>query len=440
MTVHADGRFGVCRDRRSPAAGAAFDGANAAFADHGFCLGQGWANRDAGMRDRLSPRTEQEGTLLPDGLKELRRLDRDILMMTAILWTAHFGILVTRAEVLDISTGVTAASIRFLAALLGALSTLCVYALLRRRPMGSLRRFAVAVALCAPMCMLVGIFTQFAWMLTTMPLGGGKLSLMVVDLFAANDRMLFREMGFTAVFFIWVYVAWCALYAGSVAAAELRDRDSRLAIAEGAAHQAQLMALRFQLNPHFLFNTLNTLSGLIALDRKGQAEKVVLNLSEFLRYSLAGEPEQLVTLAKELEGQRMYLDIERVRFADRLRVRFEIDSECEHALVPAFLLQPLIENAIKHAVAPSEQPVTLIVAAERRDGQLLIRIENSASTDPPAGEVQGFGIGLANVRKRLGALFADGAGLEASRTGAEGWINLVRLPWMEGPADARPDS
>ena len=135
----------------------------------------------------------------------------------------------------------------------------------------------------------------------------------------------------------------------------------------------------------------------------------------------------------------MYLDIERVRFADRLKVRFDIEPGCEEAFVPAFLLQPLIENAIKHAVAPSEQPVTLIVGAERRDGQLTIRVENSASTDPPAGEPRGFGIGIANVRNRLEALFGPGASFEAAPTAARGWVNLIRLPWMERPADARPD-
>ena len=375
---------------------------------------------------------------MPDSLKELRRLDRDVLLMTAVLWLAHFGILSTRSQALGVQEGGLEIAVRFVVSAIGAASCVGVYYLLRRRVMRPMARFAWAVALCAPCCFLLAAASEIAWLLCT-PYYSKKYGLEFSDLFGPARPKILKEMVYTAVFFLWVYVSWCALYVGSVVAAELRDRDSRLALAQSAAHQAQLLALRFQLNPHFLFNTLNTLSGLIALDRKRQAEEVVLNLSEFLRYSLAGEPVQFVTLAKELEAQRMYLDIERVRFADRLKVRFDIEPGCEEAFVPAFLLQPLIENGIKHAVAPSEQPVVLTVSAERGDGQLVIRIENSASSDPPEKPARGFGIGIANVRNRLEALFGPNANFEAAPTAAKGWVNLIRLPWMERPDDARPD-
>ena len=375
---------------------------------------------------------------MADSATELRRLDRDVLLMTAVLWLAHFGILATRSEALGMHDGLQAASVRLFVSLIGAASTVALYLVLRRRIMPPIARFGTAVAICVPLSLLLAAINECTWLIFT-PYYWEKYGLRFSDLFGPRGPKIFSEMVFTAVFYIWVYVSWCALYVGAVVAAELRDRDSRLAIAEGAAHQAQLMALRFQLNPHFLFNTLNTLSGLIALDRKKQAEDVVLNLSEFLRYSLAGEPEQLVTLAKEIEAQRMYLDIERVRFADRLKVRFDIEPGCDEAFVPAFLLQPLIENAIKHAVAPSEKPVTLVVGAERKDDKLVLRVENSASTDPPAERCSGFGIGLANVRKRLEAMFGPSASFEAAPTAAKGWVNLIELPWMERPNDARTD-
>jgi hypothetical protein len=375
---------------------------------------------------------------LPDSKRELKRLDRDVLLMTAVLWLAHFGILSTRSQALGIDEGGLEIAVRFGVSVIGAGSCVGVYYLLRRRVMRPMTRFAWAVALCAPCCFLLAAGGEVVWLICT-PYYEKKYGLELSDLFGPHRFKILKEMVYSAVFFLWVYVSWCALYVGSVVAAELRDRDARLALAESAAHQAQLLALRFQLNPHFLFNTLNTLSGLIALDRKRQAEDVVLNLSEFLRYSLAGEPEQFVTLAKEIEAQRMYLDIERVRFADRLKVRFEVERGCEEAFVPAFLLQPLIENAIKHAVAPSEAPVTLTVGAEREDGQLVIRVENSASTDPPAAKPRGFGIGIANVRNRLDALFGAKASFEAAPTAAKGWVNRIALPWMERPADARPD-
>ncbi len=379
-----------------------------------------------------------EGASLPDDVKAQRRLDRDVWTMMAVLWIAHFGILASRSAALGMQSTSTAVLVRLLVALLGFASTALVYLLLRRRRLNSWRRFGWAVLLSLPLCALVSALNELLWLVMT-PFYQEHYHFGLGSLDSRAMKILVDEGLSTASVFVWVYVSWCALFVVAVFAAELRDRDNRLAVAEGAAHQAQLMALRFQLNPHFLFNTLNTLSGLIALDRKKQAEEVVLNLSDFLRYSLAGEPDLMVTLARELEAQRMYLDIERVRFADRLKVRFEIGPGCEDAYVPAFLLQPLVENVVKHAVAPSEKPVTLTVAAERQDGDLVIRIENSASTDPPGGAVPGFGIGMANVRKRLQALFGSKASLEAQPTARRGWVNLVTLPWLERPVDARPD-
>jgi len=238
------------------------------------------------------------------------------------------------------------------------------------------------------------------------------------------------ETIFTAGAFIWVYVAWCSLYVGASMAGELRERERRLAVAESAAHQAQLNSLRLQLNPHFLFNTLNTLSGLVALGRKQEAEEVLLSLSQFLRYSLKEEAGELVRLSKELEVESMYLDIEKVRFGDRLRVDYAIDKGCERALVPSFLLQPLVENAIKHAVAPSENHVTITIGAQEAEGSLILKVENSTS-DQPSEREAGLGIGLGNVRERLCALYGRRSSFEATRTADGGWLNVIRLPFAD---------
>lgn len=363
------------------------------------------------------------------------RTDRDVLLITIVLWAAHLGILLLRSAALNLFNGWAEAGIRLAIAALGAGSALFIYYALRHRQLTMPQRFAIAVMISCPLAIALAAINELTWLATTsyyQKRYGVSLSDVLQGRCSGGGCHAFLlEVVFTAGTFIWIYVSWSALYVGALFASELRDRDRRLAIAQGAAHQAQLLALRSQLSPHFLFNTLNTLSGLIALDRKNDAENVVLNLSNFLRYSLAGEPEQLVTLAEEMDAQRIYLEIERVRFADRLDVHIDVTAECFGALVPPFLLQPLVENAIKHAVAPSEQEVTLSIFARRQNDELVLRVENSAPTYPARGDVPGFGIGMSNIRKRLDALFGARASIEASPTSAEGWANIVKLPWME---------
>jgi two-component system LytT family sensor kinase len=364
------------------------------------------------------------------GVGLTKRQDHDILLMTGVLWAAQLGVLISRSEATGISAGGEAAFIRLIIALIGAASTLAIYWLLRGRVVRATTLFAMAVLLCLPLSFALALLNEVIWLFAAdyyqNMYGMGQWQLL-----AHRPDVLLKEAVFTAVIYLWVYVSWCALYVGSVFASELRDRETRLAAAESAAQEARLFALRVQLNPHFLFNTLNTLSGLIALDRKDVAEGVVLNLSTLLRHSLSGTPDQLITLAEEIEIQKLYLDIERIRFADRLTIRMEIEPQCGLALVPPLLLQPLVENAVRHAVACSTSEVVLTIRAQRRGDRLGITIENSAPSERPGSAPRGFGIGLANVSKRLAALFGDKATLDAGPLAAGGWSNRIELPWME---------
>ena len=372
----------------------------------------------------------------PQGVgAEQARLDRTVLLMTIALWAVHFGILIGRSAATGTLTGLDITLVRVGVALAGMASTFGLYALLRRRMLSALRRFFIAALLSLPISLILAFLNETSWLLVTDYYGraygtspAGVLS---------NPSPFVSETVFTAATFIWIYVCWCALSVGSVSAAEVRERDRLLASAEAATHEAQLMALRFQLNPHFLFNTLNTLSGLVALDRKDAAESMFLNLSQLLRHSLSGEPSQLTTLAEEVELQLRYLDIEKVRFAERLQIQVAIAPGCEAALVPPFLLQPLVENAIKHGVAPSEAPVTVTIRAMPAGSHLVVAVENGGSPGGRSPEPDGFGIGLANVRKRLAALYGDDAALECARRPDGGWRNHLRIPWREAPNDAR---
>jgi hypothetical protein len=188
-------------------------------------------------------------------------------------------------------------------------------------------------------------------------------------------------------------------------------KERQLIDAETAAQQAQLAALRYQLNPHFLFNTLNSISALIVTRRNADAEQMTDKLSHFLRASLNTDPGEMVPLEEELALTEEYLDIEGVRFGDRLNVSIRCAPDAGAALVPSFLVQPLVENAIKHGVAPSRDPVRIRIGAEVTGKDLCIEVENGTSPvlDEPSF---GAGVGLKNIRRRLQAVYGKRASLD----------------------------
>jgi len=166
-----------------------------------------------------------------------------------------------------------------------------------------------------------------------------------------------------SVTWLFFFLAWSAFYLATRVQAEARGAERRAAAAESAAQSAQVRALRYQVNPHFLFNTLNSLSSLIIAGRAEEAESMVLKLSTFFRSSLTLDATADISLAEEIALQRLYLDIEKVRFPRRLKVEFDIPEELENARLPALILQPVVENAIKHAVSQTRDKVELAIVA-----------------------------------------------------------------------------
>jgi two-component sensor histidine kinase len=220
-------------------------------------------------------------------------------------------------------------------------------------------------------------------------------------------------------------VMWVALsYAAKVRAAERRAADYAR-----AAQEAELKALRFQVNPHFLFNTLNSLSSLVMRDRRDEAEAMILNLSTFFRATLTRNAQATIPLADEIRLQRLYLDIEQVRFPERLRFRLLVPRELEDALVPAMILQPLVENAIKYGVSRSQRPVTITIAAGLLADKVLELIVRDDGDCPPTEAEAGCGVGLGNVQARLEASFGDAAECVSGRPSAGGWIVRLTMPY-----------
>ena len=222
-------------------------------------------------------------------------------------------------------------------------------------------------------------------------------------------------------------LAWAALYLALGYAETARGAERREGEYRRAAKSAELRSLRYQVNPHFLFNTLNSLSALVLTGKTAAAETMIQTISTFYRRSLAGDPTADVPLAEEIRLQRLYLEIEAVRFPDRLRTAFEIPPELERACVPGMILQPLVENSVKYAVAALSRPVTVTLAAREEHGRLVVTVSDDGPGVATAPSSSGWGIGLQNVRDRLAARFGAEASLVSGGTG-EGYATIVRLP------------
>jgi two-component sensor histidine kinase len=213
--------------------------------------------------------------------------------------------------------------------------------------------------------------------------------------------------GVTGAFY--VLLCWTGLYFGIKWYLELQAQTERTLKATAAAHQAQLKMLRYQLNPHFLFNTLNAISTLILDQRNDLANKAVTRLSAFLRYTLDNDPMKKVSLGKELEALDLYLSIEKVRFGDRLRLDYDIEDQAREALVPSLILQPLVENALKYAVAPREEGGSIFIQAKvtGRTLHLVMADDGPGVNGNGSPKKSNNGVGLVNTRERLAQLYDD---------------------------------
>ena len=239
-----------------------------------------------------------------------------------------------------------------------------------------------------------------------------------------------KAFGYDIAYGASLFFGWSCLLIILVFGFELSDRARRLAAVREEALAAQMRALRYQVNPHFLFNTLNSIAGLIEEGSATQAERMVLSLSTFLRTTLSLDPMNDVPLAEEISLQEEYLGIERERFSDRMAFNIDIADDARGALVPSLILQPLIENAIKHGVGSTSGRVEISLQARREANRLHLTVENDmALTDCREWRPAGMGVGLRNVAERLKARF-EGDGQFSSGPVAPGRYRAsIHLPW-----------
>lgn len=224
-----------------------------------------------------------------------------------------------------------------------------------------------------------------------------------------------------------VYLLSVALHYLLLSVESSKEAETREQEALTLARESELKALKAQINPHFLFNSLNSISALATVDGK-RARDMCIKLSDFLRTTLKLGEKQRITLADELALAKAYLEVEQVRFGARLRVEIEADAECGQCVVPSLLLQPLVENAVKHGIAGLVDGGTIRLEAHCSGGQLNLKISNEFDAESPAPSRHG--LGLRNVRERLRALYENSARIDA-RAAADHYVVEVELPCGE---------
>jgi signal transduction histidine kinase len=231
---------------------------------------------------------------------------------------------------------------------------------------------------------------------------------------------------------LYVIGTWSGLYFGIKYYRTSQRQNEHVLKARSAAHQAQLKMLRYQLNPHFLFNTLNAISTLVLDGDRDTANHMVTRLSSFLRYSLDRDPMQKVNLSREIESLNLYLSIEKLRFEERLHLHFDIADEAASALVPSMVLQPLIENSIKHAIAVCEDGGTISISAHVSDGKLCLRVADDGPGVPGLDdqrEGDRNGVGLANTGERLSVLYGHRHQLQQENLEPQGFAVTICIPF-----------
>ena len=264
----------------------------------------------------------------------------------------------------------------------------------------------------------------------------------VISLYRSDsDSSGFAQL-FLGVFYLDLTLlgAWSALYYAINFYIQVEEQNDQLIRLEAQATSAQLAMLRYQLNPHFLFNTLNSISTLVLLKQTEPANAMLSRLSSFLRYTLINEPTGRVTVAQEVETLKLYLDIERMRFEERLATEFRIDDDTREALMPSLLLQPLVENAIKYAVSPLEEGAQIIISAQLIGPVLRVTVSDTGpglqpGTDPStlfgvtSTTSDSTRVGLANIRDRLAQAYGENQRFEIGERPGGGFMVVIELPF-----------
>ncbi|OYY70145.1 MAG: sensor histidine kinase [Sphingomonadales bacterium 17-56-6] len=358
-------------------------------------------------------------------------IGHQMALLTIIgFWAFYALILSLRAALLDFPAQAVLFERRLMVALVGVFVTWLLYFGLRIADGRSLG-FRVSVAFIGAIpCAMVLASANFYIFNLYDPISLFKdpsVGRTIEDLKAQLGLSIWQEIADISVTHYFFLIAWSSLYVAIGYAREVREAERKTSRFAQAAQDAELRSLRYQVNPHFLFNTLNSLSSLVLTGKPKEAEAMIQNLSNFYRTSLSSDPLEDVTLAEEVELQRLYLEIESVRYPKRLRVKIDIPEALMGQHVPALILQPLVENAIKYGVSRTTRPVEIIIDAKCEGAVLVLRVVDNGEV-MEADHVGGNGIGLVNVRDRLEARYRSAARLDTKWVEGGGFVAMLTLP------------
>ncbi len=310
--------------------------------------------------------------------------------------------------------------------------------------------FSITLVLSVIYRQLIGRQPFVTWGMTALVLIGAVILHATIDawvqgVYYGGTRETTFAQRFIGLSFIPLTLlgGWSALYYAINYFLTVEEQADRLERLEAQTTAAQLAMLRYQLNPHFLFNTLNSISTLVLLKQTEPANAMLTRLSGFLRHTLIAEPGSQTTLDKEIETLGLYLDIERMRFEERLRTNFEIDDEARIASLPSMLLQPLVENAIKYAVSPQEEGARISVTARVVGERLRMSVEDTGpgldlpvqarmidyDGNPATDRPVSTGVGLSNIRNRLMQSYGDSHVFETTSQPGGGFKVLIEIPY-----------
>jgi two-component system LytT family sensor kinase len=338
---------------------------------------------------------------------------RAVVWLTLAFWLSNLAILTTGNLLARNEQWMQLFAVRAALIGLGLLFCYAMHLALEKLGGRSFKRKIIAAAILAPI-----LAETFAWAtyFGFAAMDPGRLS-QPIDWGAAM---------FILGFWTWFFLAWAGLYLAVQYSFDVKEEQHRSFELQALAHTAKLRALHNQVNPHFLFNSLNSIAALIADKRTVEADRMVAKLGNFFRMTLAIDPTEDISLAEELKLQRAYLDIQQLRYPD-LEITVDLPDAVATAAVPALILQPIVENAVKYGVAGSLPPSTINIRASTSSDRLRLEVTDSgrpsAASAPP-----GAGVGLRNVQDRLFQRFGNQQHFSAGREPSGGFTVSIEMP------------
>ncbi|RFP09937.1 MULTISPECIES: sensor histidine kinase [unclassified Duganella] len=350
---------------------------------------------------------------------------RSVAGALALFWLAFIGMYTLRAALLDVDYQFESFVRRSAVAIVGMTLSWLMYRVLDRAKLASLRKQILLTAIMSlPAGIIFASANVFVFYVFA-PIPGASCE----TEFPCFSRQIIVAISDLLISWTFVFIAWGMLCLSMASAHATRAADRRASAHRDAARLSEIRALRYQINPHFLFNVLNSLMALVGRGDMREAEALIAQIGRFMRYSLGADPLADAVLGDEIDMQMSYLELERRRFLHRLTVQLDVTEAAAAALVPSLLLQPLVENAIKHGLGRSTEPVTIrIQAVDLPNGRLQIVIEDDALAPADDGAASGLGIGLSNVAERLALHFNGTASCTAGPMAPRGFRVELSLP------------